>query len=939
MSLVNDRLPSAQHYTVGWIAALSLELTAAVAVLDHEHKKPKGFRAQPGDTNVYRWGRIGETNVIIACLPSGRYGTTSAATTVMNMRNSLPHLRFCLLVGIGAGLPRLQEDMDIRLGDVVVSVPCGTSPGVIQYDLGKRRPNNTFERVGSLNNPPELLLRGIADLQTRDRLQGSPLAGIIQKALERYPRLKEPGTDGTASYTYQGSENDRRFQSGSAHVTVAPLPEPSSDKERSCWACDETCVISRKTRGSTDPYVHFGTIASGNTLVKDAFARDEIVKRLDGNCKCLEMEAAGVMNIDKLPCLVVRGICDYADAHKNDLWQPYAAISAAAYANDLLSVLDGDEIEETITLADIMEEVRQDLRNVQDQGAVTNASTRRVEFQQLWNALPRAEGAAYDSHDDEHLSECLGDTRKEILSRIETWAAHPTSKSILWMYGEAGTGKSTISRTLANRWKCDSRLAATFFFRRDERARSTSKRLMTTIAAQIAERFETARQVILDALQSEPSLPEKALSKQFESLVIRPLEAVAEQHGRGVAFVILLDALDECEDDNDISLILDVLSIKSPSVDIRIFVTSRPEITILVGFEGIQHRQDIDLFQATERTIQRDIKIYLAHMLTKIRSRSASHVCQIPDDWPDPKLLETLTGMATPLFIFAATMCRFIAQYGEDPVKRVQNFIDTSTTTSLDRLDQTYLPVLSQYLAVENFTDRYKRIKAFKCIMGTVIMLFEPLSIGGLTQLVMEDVSDDGLHRNILGARSPGMYHSEIPKERISAFISPALSYACVYWIDHLHASRPSITDGHNTLEFLKTHLLHWLEALSWLGRLPESIIKIGMLIELTSSRAPRLTALLHDAKRFIMHNRRLIERLPLQIYAAALVFAPSNSIVRKTFDKDFPEWIKLLPDVPSDWTQELMRLEHNNLVSASPDGPLPDGLCTVPKRQILAGR
>ncbi|GKT48797.1 uncharacterized protein ColSpa_08978 [Colletotrichum spaethianum] len=166
------RLPSPQLYTIGWITALDKELTAAEAVLDEEHQKPENFRKHPKDTNSYVWGRIGDHNVVIASLAAGKYGTVSAATTAWSMTSSLPHLRFGLMVGIGAGIPRLADNIDIRLGDVVVSQPTGTSPGVVQYDLGKLGNDGQFTRVGSLASPPEVLLKGLAALKAKRRLKG-----------------------------------------------------------------------------------------------------------------------------------------------------------------------------------------------------------------------------------------------------------------------------------------------------------------------------------------------------------------------------------------------------------------------------------------------------------------------------------------------------------------------------------------------------------------------------------------------------------------------------------------------------------------------------------------------------------------------------------------------------------------------------------------------
>ncbi|KAH9427463.1 hypothetical protein MCOR02_012095 [Pyricularia oryzae] len=179
----SKQLQAPEMYTIGWIVALDEELTAAQSVLDEEHRRPANFRKQPKNTNNYAWGRIGDHNIVIASLAAGKIGTVSAATTAMSMINSLPHLRFGLMVGIGAGVPRLAENVDVRLGDVVVSQPTGASPGVVQYDLGKLGKDGQFKRIGALAPPPEVLLKGLTTLKAIQRRKGTRLTAILDEAI------------------------------------------------------------------------------------------------------------------------------------------------------------------------------------------------------------------------------------------------------------------------------------------------------------------------------------------------------------------------------------------------------------------------------------------------------------------------------------------------------------------------------------------------------------------------------------------------------------------------------------------------------------------------------------------------------------------------------------------------------------------------------------
>ncbi|KAJ5802105.1 uncharacterized protein N7503_004555 [Penicillium pulvis] len=137
-------------YTIGWICALPLEMAAAKAALDELHPR---LPVSPNDHNIYTLGAIKGHNITIACLPSGIYGTTSAGIVASHLTTTFAALRFTLMVGIAGGVPHTRT-ADIRLGDIVVSKPTGTTGGVIQYDYGKTLTSGRFQRTGCLNKPP-----------------------------------------------------------------------------------------------------------------------------------------------------------------------------------------------------------------------------------------------------------------------------------------------------------------------------------------------------------------------------------------------------------------------------------------------------------------------------------------------------------------------------------------------------------------------------------------------------------------------------------------------------------------------------------------------------------------------------------------------------------------------------------------------------------------
>ncbi|KAF6527446.1 hypothetical protein HZS61_010490 [Fusarium oxysporum f. sp. conglutinans] len=314
-----------QKYTVGWICAVTTEFVAARAFFDEKHDQLETIA--DNDNNNYALGRIGKHNVVMAVLPKSEYGTTSAATVARDMLRSFPNIRFGLMVGIGGGAPSAKHD--IRLGDVIVSTRGSGKGGVFQYDYGKAIQEHAFVTTGSLNQPPQLLLTALSGLEAEYELEGHQLNAHVDRALEQWPRLRQ-------KYSRPPSDSDRLYRSDIVH------PD-SSDGCADVCSNDPACLVDRKERGEQedDPAIHYGLIASANQLMKDAFARDKLAASMD--VLCFEMEAAGLMN--HFPCLVIRGICDYSDSHKNKEWQGFAAMMAAAYAKDLLRQIPPGKVE------------------------------------------------------------------------------------------------------------------------------------------------------------------------------------------------------------------------------------------------------------------------------------------------------------------------------------------------------------------------------------------------------------------------------------------------------------------------------------------------------------------------------------------------------------------------------------------------------------------
>lgn len=315
-------------YTIGWICPIDKTFVAARAFLEEIHEPPVVVSQR--DNNSYVLGRVSGHNVVIASV-SGEYGTASAAVVTRDTILSFPNIRFYLMVGIGSGAPSAKHD--IRLGDVVVG-----NRGVFQYDFRETIQNQTFVETGSLDQPPTSLLEALSTLEATYDLYGQQLDDNIKDIIKRHPRLRK-------TYSRPSASSDRLYKPSVCHTGPG---EPCSE------VCgDDVSLLELRSERKEDednPAIHYGKIGTSNQLIEDALIRDQLTAERE--VLCFEIEAAGLMS--HLPCLVIRGICDYADSHKNGKWHGYAAMAAAAYAKDLLCPIPPGVIERETSVKEVL---------------------------------------------------------------------------------------------------------------------------------------------------------------------------------------------------------------------------------------------------------------------------------------------------------------------------------------------------------------------------------------------------------------------------------------------------------------------------------------------------------------------------------------------------------------------------------------------------------
>ncbi|CAI7653790.1 unnamed protein product [Penicillium glandicola] len=970
-----------EKFTVGWICAIETEYVAAQSFLDHELARPDIL--SPNDNNDYTLGKIGGHHVVIAVLPDGEYGTTSAASVARDMLHSFPNIRIGLMVGVGGGAPSPKHD--IRLGDIVVSSSRGsTHGGVIQYDVGKELQDQGFQPTGFLNQPPTVLRTAVSGLKAQYERKGHQLEKAINTILTENRRMRR-------KYQRPDLDSDRLFESQVVHP---------QDNEGACaQICDISRLITRDEQDEDEdiPRVHYGIIASGNTLIKDAGFRDKLA--LEQNILCFEMEAAGLMN--HFPCLVIRGICDYADSHKNKEWQGYAAMAAAAYTKDLLSRMIPGQVEAEKPAREILHEIQDQIEhvsanvdNVRISISTVAEHTNQINQKLDFNNLPIADGAEFQSYSAQHEDECLPGTREELQRLISNWIVSPQGKSIFWLNGLAGTGKSTISRTMARSFQETGILGASFFFKRGEADRGNATRFFPTITRQLLRKLPELLSTLRQVLQDDPRISAKPLKEQFDKLILQPLLSLKTSNFQTQPLVIVIDALDECENDNDVKAVLRLLPriMESNSVQLRVFVTSRPDLPMRLGFQEVgNHHQDFILHRIPTPIIKRDISLFLEHKLALIRKERP-----LPPDWPGNINLQALITMSVPLFIFAATICRLFQDHKLDPVECLAEILKYQNQES--KLDGTYLPVFDRIL--DGYTEERQNqlVEGIREVVGIIILLESPLSVAALAELtsitmtsinarlsplhsILDiptdetrpvrlfhlsfrdflldpstrkkshpttgrkfrfwvdgkeinqkltvyclDVMRKNLKKNICNLQTYGVKRRDI--DTGSLYLPPELQYACRYWILHLiQSENPRILIDH-IFAFLEVHFLHWMEVMSILGIASEVLEGITTLqTVIQDNKHTGLSEFLHDVKRFTLKNSQIADIAPLQLYAAGLIFAPEMAITRKNFQKELPEWIFRSPRVEESWSSELQTLEgHSDVVQSvafSPDGRL----------------
>ena len=497
-------------------------------------------------------------------------------------------------------------------------------------------------------------------------------------------------------------------------------------------------------------------------------------------------------------------------------------------------------------------------------------------------ALPVAVGATHNSQTNEHQPKCLAHTRTELLANVDRWISKSDNRYMCWLNGVAGSGKSTIARTIAGHYDYRGRLGANFFFSRGSGDLSNSTKFVTTFARQLATAIPCTRRYICDAVTKHKNIFDQSIREQWNRLVLKPLSEL-DRALCPSPLLFVIDALDECDHERDIRDMLKLLAtVKSLNhLRIKIFISSRPELPIQAGFSNIPEleRHTLVLHEEHSSRINRDIRLFFESHFNNIRAERG-----LLEEWPATDIVEALVKRSGGLFIWASTACRFIKEEIRHPHRRISLLLDgdRSEADSKRQLDQIYSTVIQNSISLQSNTA-----ESLSATLGPIVVLRSTLSVSALAALLDRSLVDvtttlgslqsilrlssqpsapirlhhptfrefllDRSRCSVLGlwvderlmhkaladncvehmSRELRAYSSEsCPSRTNASHIPPALQYACAYWVEHYRRSGIQLCDGDQAHVFFREYFNDWVQVMSMIRKGSE----VGALLRLYQS-------------------------------------------------------------------------------------------------------
>ena len=485
------------------------------------------------------------------------------------------------------------------------------------------------------------------------------------------------------------------------------------------------------------------------------------------------------------------------------------------------------------------------------------------------------------------------------MDEIQSWTCDFDKSPVYWLNGLAGTGKSTIAQTIAEKLFADGQLGASFFCSRDFEDRRDLKFILPTIAVQLARTYSKFRSIFVPLVQSDPEIAHESLYGQMDRLIVQPLVK------SDISTIIVIDALDECKDEENASKMLSVLGqfvAKIPKV--KFFLTGRPETRIREGIRLPPLVEATDVFVLHEvepDQVDHDVRL----LFTDHLSGPGSSRREL-DGWPTEGQLNSLCARAAGLFVYVMATIRFINQLNKNPKRQLDRLLQSPESSVFAgktkfkgdaTLDSLYSSILQEAFGDD---DPENDLRA-RSVLGAVVLAANPLSPATIAALLGFDIDDvfpplfsmssllvfqedadfpvrpfhksfpdfitdpircinprfrlrpPDQHAELLAGcldlmnqrlewnicKLPdGVINSEVSdlEKRIEQHIDPALQYACKSWHKHLVDAIP-VHIIPILDHFLEKNFLFWLEVLSVLGAAGEAVYALGAMEKLLHVR------------------------------------------------------------------------------------------------------
>ncbi|KAL4868100.1 hypothetical protein BDV12DRAFT_108213 [Aspergillus spectabilis] len=558
---------SRDDYAVGWVCARPIEVAAAKATLDRVHENLPPDRNSDDNTN-YILGSLQGHNVVVAYPSFGVCGKTSVADVATQLHASYKSIRFNLMVGIAGGVPDTKED--IRLGDVVVSKSTAGWLGVVQYDVNGERIEDQFVYGRALDQPTPLLLTAVGKAETAGIFDESKMPQYISEIVQKDP----------VTFAHPGPEQDVLFEPNYDHAII-------ESEESECSHCDPDRIRSRQPREVQEPIVHYGLIASSHHFKRHGATRDKFAHK--HGILCFETDAFGLRGAAQY--LVIRGICDYADSHRSELWHAYAAAAAAAYAKEIISFIP--TVSKTIPLAT---NSYAEAAPVLDALLLTRPEVDRKSLIALKGR--RVHGTCEWLIQHPHYLEWLAD------------ANHP----LLWISGGPGKGKTMlaiyITEVLQPVVDAANNVLLYYFCSNRDKNRNTALAIMRGILHQWIDLHPHLAKDIKNSFEGTETT--KYTISSFVSLWRVFLTLLQQSSSSQV--VCVLDGLDECEKESLRQLLDAVGNYLSKSggkarPQLKLIILSRPQPAVLESKLGQYQQIQLD---NSDTEISRDVERYIS---------------------------------------------------------------------------------------------------------------------------------------------------------------------------------------------------------------------------------------------------------------------------------------------------------------------------------------